>query len=129
VKSGEPGSFLAFKEIADKSLGLRDEDGVELVPLESVLARIEDLCLREVSRFDTAVELIQRDELYFRDLGVALDSFRRHMAQTFARVKGCNAPMCPCCRGGFHRPCHIGSPHRVNLPISISAGRGRRETR
>lgn len=94
MQSGEPSSFLAFKEIANKSLGLRGDDDIELVPLDSVLTRIEDLS-RDLSRFDTLIELIQQDELYFRDLGVALDGFRRQIVQTFA-ISDSKAAMLQC---------------------------------
>jgi hypothetical protein len=84
VKSNEPGSFLAFKEAANKSLGLPGDDGVELVPLNSVLARIEAAYSRELSHFDTIIATIQQDELYFRELGQALDDFARRVMEVFA---------------------------------------------
>lgn len=81
MKSEEPGSFLAFKELANKSLGLTNDDTTELVPLNVILARFEELYSLEVSRFDAIVDHIQRDEHYYKDLSAALEAFRRQLAK------------------------------------------------
>jgi hypothetical protein len=84
VKSGESNTFQAFKEVANESLGLPgDDDDVELVPLQLVLSRLEDIYSREVSHFDEIIATIQRDESYFRELASALDALRRRVMEVF----------------------------------------------
>jgi hypothetical protein len=84
VSSVENSSFQAFKEVANESLGLRGDEDFELVPLNVVLSRIESLYSRELSQFDTIIANVQQDELYFTELGLALNEFRHRVMEAFA---------------------------------------------
>ena len=81
MSSEELGSFRAFKELANKSFGLKDDDTAELIPLNIILARFESSThLRSLVL--TWSLRIERDDHYYKDLSAALDIFRRQLAKT-----------------------------------------------
>ena len=58
-KSPETGGYLAFKEIASSTLGWQ-RDEVELIPLASILQRIDALYSDDLARFDAVAARIER---------------------------------------------------------------------
>ena len=72
----ESGSFEAFKEIAARSLGLVEQDEFELLPITTVLARIEALYSQEVTRFDAAAARLKLYETHFLEMASSIEVLR-----------------------------------------------------
>jgi hypothetical protein len=73
--------LLGFKEITGESLGLRAEDEAELLPLSSILARLEELHSQEVSLLEIAAERTERLEQSFAEIEDGLLKFWERLKQ------------------------------------------------
>ncbi len=72
----ESASFTAFRELANQALGFALHDDYPLLPLATVLSRIENLYSQDVGRFEVAAARLKLDEGHYRKMTAAVEALK-----------------------------------------------------